>query len=322
MKFPTLLTAGLLIASSGWHAANAQREAISREDRREQRQQQMATMTPQQRTQFFENRFNERLKTATPEQRERMLAFRAEIDKRMKDAGIDRNDPDAWQKMQKAGIFNGMGRGGEDGREGRGERGNRGNRAANDAMRQMMEAAGITDFDTQDAIIAYVNEQNKARATLFQLAQTAATALQTPVVQPVNAADDGTEQVADARVATTFGAYETAVKAENERQEKALKELDAKINYSGTPRIKAFLTLVGILNNDVLALGGPAAIFVAPQQPGAMQTGMDGNPNGQGNWDGGGRGGRGGAAEIEVGGGMAQAPMTRGRAMANEDINP
>ena len=300
-------------------AAEAQNARPPREDRREQRQQGNENLTPEERRANWQSRMQERLKSMTPEQRAAFQERMAQMHQKMTDAGIDINDPNAWQKARDAGILGNRGgdaNGQGGGRGERGNRGNRGNRAANDAMRQMMEAAGITDFDTQDAIIAYVAEQNKARATLFQLAQTAASALQAPVVQPINAADDGTEQVADARVATTFGAYETAVKAENERQEKALKALDAKINYGGTPRIKAFLTLVGILNNDVLALGGPAAIFVAPQQAGAMQMGMDGNPIGQGNWN------RGGVGEMEMGGGMAQAPMTRGRAMANEDINP
>ena len=149
-------------------------------------------------------------------------------------------------------------------------------------MRQMMIAAGITDKDVQDAVIAYVSDSNKAKANLFQLAQTAAQALQTPLVLPKPSTDGG-EGNADkatavnAKVATTFAAYQTAAAAEKARQTKALADLDAKIHYSTTPRYKSFLTLVGILDNDTLALGGPAAIFAPAPEAGAGAAPRDVN---------------------------------------------
>lgn len=255
-------------------SADAQNARPPREDRTAQRQQGNENLTPEQQQANRAARMQERMQSMTPEQRQKMQERIAGFQQKMQDAGIDPNDPNAMQKARDAGL---MGQGG-------GQGGGRGGRASSDAMKQMMEAAGISDFDVQDAVIAYVAEQNKARATLLQLAQTAATALQAPVAQPLNAADTGAADTADAKVATTFGAYETAVKAENDRQIEALKALDAKINYSGTPRIKAFLTLVGILNNDVLAIGGPAAVFTPAQPQGA---------NGQGNWNGGQGGGQG-----------------------------
>ena len=268
------LAFAVAIGATTTTAAFAQREAPSRDDRRAQRQQENANLTPEQQQANREARMQERLKSMTPEQRQQMQERMAQMQQKMKDAGIDPNDPNAWQKARDAGIM---------GNRGGGQGGQNGGRVASAAMKQMMEAAGISDFDTQDAIIAYVAEQNKARVTLLQLAQTAATALQAPTVAPVNAADNGGAETADTRVATTFSAYETAVQAENDRQSEALKTLDDKIHYSTTPRIKAFLTLVGILNNDVLAIGGPAAIFSAPQQqPGAMNTAMNAQPqNGQ-----------------------------------------
>ncbi len=266
--------------------ADAQNARPPREDRRAQRQQGNENLTPEQRVQNFQSRMQERMQSMTPEQRQRVQERIAEFQQKMTDAGIDPNDPNAWQKARDAGLMGqGGGQNGQNG--GRGGRGNRAERASAEAMKQMMEAAGITDFDVQDAIVAYVAEQNKARATLFQLAQTAATALQAPVVAPINVADTNIEATADTKVATTFKAYETAVAAENDRQEKALKELDAKINYSTTPRVKAFLTLVGILNNDVLAIGGPAAVFSAPQRGGGRNAGMNGQggQGGQNNWN-------------------------------------
>ncbi len=269
--------------------AQAQNARPNRDARQDQRQQGNENLTPEQRAQNFQARLQERMQSMTPEQR---AAVQQVINQRLQQAGIDPNDPNALQKAQDAGL---MGQAGQTGQGGGGGRGGRNSRNTADAMKQMMNAAGIADFDVQDAIVAYVAEQNKARVTLLQLAQTAATALQAPVVAPANVADTGIEAAADSKVATTFAAYENAVQAENDRQTKALKDLDSKIHYSTTPRIKAFLTLVGILNNDVLAIGGPTAVF-SPAQ----------SQNGQGGWNGGqaqGQGGRNGGQGRGRGGG-------------------
>lgn len=257
----------VLLTSATVEAQNARPD---RSDRSAQRQQNNSNLTPEQQQANRSTRMQERIKAMTPDQR---AAFQERMNQRLKDAGVDPNDPNAVQKAMASGAMGGRG-------------GGRSARAAADAMKQMMEAAGISDFDVQDAIVAYVSEQNKARVTLLQLAQTAATALQAPIVAPVNVADNGAVEAADSKVATTFKAYENAVQAENERQTKALADLDTKVHYSTTPRIKSFLTLVGILNNDVLAIGGPAAIFAPTQQQNGMtQTGMNGQ--GQGGWNGG-----------------------------------
>ena len=257
--------------------AQAQNTRPNRDARRDQRQQGNDNLTPEQRAQNFQARMQERLQSMTPEQR---AAIQERIGQRLQQAGIDPNDPNALQKAMDAGLMGGQGGQG-------GGRGNRSELAAADAMKQMMNAAGITDFDTQDAIVAYVAAQNKARVTLLQLAQTAATALQAPVVAPANVADDGVRKTADAQVATTFQAYETAVQAENDRQTKALTDLDAKIHYSTTPRVKAFLTLVGILDNDVLAIGGPTAVFTQSRNGMQGQGGWNGGNNGPNRWNGG-----------------------------------
>ena len=286
MKPFLLCTLGALMLTSA--TVEAQNARPDRSDRSAQRQQNNSTLTPEQRQQNFQARIQERMQAMTPEQR---AAVQERINQRLQDAGVDTNDPAAVQKAM-SDMMNGQ----------NGGRGNRSERAAADAMKQMMNAAGIADFDTQDAIVAYVAEQNKARATLLQLAQTAATALQSPVVAPVNVADTGIEAAADSKVATTFKAYEIAAQAENDRQTKALADLDAKIHYTTTPRIKAFLTLVGILNNDVLAIGGPAAVF-SPAQSQNGRGGWNGG-QGQGGWNGGqGQGGWNGGQGRGQGGG-------------------
>ena len=248
----------------GSHAAHAQREAPTRADRRAERQQANETLTPEQQQANRAARMQERMKSMTPEQRAQVQARIAEFQQKMTDAGIDPNAPDALQKARDAGLLNGLG-GGQAG-NGRG-----GARAAANGMKQIMESAGIVDFDTQEAIIAYVAEQNKARLTLLDLAKKAGAALQVPVVQTVDAQPGG-KDAADATVVETFGAYQAAVDAENVRQETALKALDEKIHYTTKPRLRAFLTLVGILDNDVLAIGGPAAVFAPATDVKASQT--------------------------------------------------
>ena len=247
---PLALACALAATGFAGNCAFAQREAPTRADKRAERQQINENLTPEEQQAARAARWQARLNSMTPEQRTRFEARRAEMQQKMKDAGIDPNDPNAWQKAREAGIM--------------GNRGGGNNRAAEDAMRQMMIAAGITEKEVQDAVIAYVGEQNRARAGLFQLAQTAAQALQTPLVLPIDQGEVDKEAV-NAKVATTFDAYQTAAAAEKARETQALADLDAKINYSTTPRLKSFLTLVGILDNEVLALGGPAALFAAPQ---------------------------------------------------------
>ena len=248
-------------------SAHAQRDAPTRADRRAERQQANDTLTPEQQQANRAARMQERMKSMTPEQRQQMQARIAEFQQKMTDAGLDPNAPDAWQKARDAGLLNGMGGGGQ----GNGQGGGRAARAAADGMKQIMESAGVMDFDTQEAVIAYVAEQNKARLTLLDLAKKAGAALQVPVVQTVDA-EAGGKAAADADVVAAFGDYETAVNAENARQQTALQALDEKIHYTTKPRLRAFLTLVGILNNDVLAIGGPAAVFAPATNAQARQT--------------------------------------------------
>lgn len=299
MKQKNLFVLGILAMTGVTQVAHAQRERQDRADTREQRQQQMQNMTPEQRQQYFQQRWQERYNNATPEVKARMDEQRAQMQQRMKDAGIDPNAPDAMQQAMQKGIFGGMGGGGNfGGRGGRGG-GQMTPEQRDEARRALMTASDIKDKEIQDAVINFLNEREKARADLLTLARAAASALTVQAATPddqqaapagqlaadakpaamdgdANAAkvvqtaagDDGgiPDMAADkakreAKVVDTYEAYEKALAEDRVSYAAGLKDLDTKVHYSTNPRIKAFLALTGVLEYDPLSFGGVAAIF-------------------------------------------------------------
>jgi hypothetical protein len=264
MKKIISLGLGVLALGMSTQAAFAQREAPTRQDRRQQRQQETANMTPEQRAQFMQQRFQERLKNATPEQRARMEQRMQQMQEQARAQGIDPNDPAAMMQLMQRG-----GRGGNGGNAGGRGGGAPLDPAAREAQRrQMMMSAGIYDKATQDDILAFIVAEEQARQPLLQLARAAATALTpatrfngTPVVQADGVTPVAPTPESEAAVASAFEAYTTALEADKVRHQKALDSLDASISYKNNPRLKAFLSLVGIIDNEALALGGAPAIF-------------------------------------------------------------
>jgi len=282
-----------LIATFGFVSiAHAQREAPSREDRRAARREQVGQMSDEQRQQYFQQRMAARMQNMTPEQRAQ------------------------WQERMQQGQQNGGGQnwGGQNGdaagADGQGDPQQGAATAKANQMRAAMIAAGITETPVQDDIIAFILQQEKVRASLLQVAQTAAQALIKPTVPegtpPVveTAAVEGQPaapaaidiKVANAEVERTIGDYESALETEKDRYATDLKDLDQKVSYSTTPRIKSFLSLIGVLNFESYALGGPSVIFAAaaPQRGGRNRGGAQGqNGGGQGQFGGGNQGGGG-----------------------------
>lgn len=266
-------TLTLTAATLGFaNTAFAQREAPNRGERRQQRQQENQNLTPEQLRQNFEARFQERLKSATPEQRERMMQGRARIEERLREQGIDPNNPADMQRAMQA--MGGMG-GNQQGGRGRGGNVAQTPASRDEARRALMNGAGITEKATQDAIIEFMNAEEKAREPLLQLARAAATSLDPDpkkqysrnpngeLIEVVVTPTPGTDEA----VSSSFEAYQNALVADKTRYQSALAALDAKISYTTKPRLKAFLSLVGVIDNEALALGGAAAIFAsaAPQ---------------------------------------------------------
>jgi len=291
MKHTHKIALTLLVLSGLSNTAHAQRDPKSREEKRTERQDVISKMTPEQRQQYFQNRMQDRAKNMTPEQRQRMA--------------------ERMQQMQNGGGQNWGGQNGDAaGADGQGDPQQGAATAKANQMRAAMIAAGITETPVQDDIIAFILQQEKVRASLLQVAQTAAQALIKPTVPegtpPVveTAAVEGQPaapaaidiKVANAEVERTIGDYESALEAEKDRYATDLKDLDQKVSYSTTPRIKSFLSLIGVLNFESYALGGPSVIFAAaaPQRGGRNRGGAQGqNGGGQGQFGGGNQGGGG-----------------------------
>lgn len=239
-----VLSLGLLTTLSLGSAAFAQREVPDRGARRDQRRAALQNMTPQQRTQWFQNRWQERYNAATPEQKAQMDARRAEMASAMKAQGLDPNDPNA-----------------------RGKNGRPADREAQ--MRAMMNASGISDKAVQDPIIAFALTRERERQPVVVLARDVAASLRTSAPATTPVADNGaptTTPASDETIAQKFTAYQQALDADKTLAANELAALDKQVSFSTNPRLKAFLSLVGLLDSDSFALGGPATIF-APQRP-------------------------------------------------------
>lgn len=270
MKSFPLFSLTIAVAFGAGQVAHAQRDAPDRAARREARQGQMQNMTPEQRQQYFQQRWQDRYNAATPEQKARMDQMRQQMNQRLQDAGIDPNAPDAFTKAQAAGVDLGFGgQGGQGG--GRGGRNGGGFQPdpAKDAQRRaIMIAAGITEKPTQDAILNFMNEQERSRTGLLRLARAAARALVTPQARtvangaPVETPIDPETQLN--RISETYETYNQAVQEDRVRYGQALQQLNDQINFMSNPRLHSFMVLAGILEYDTLSLGGVPAIF--PQE--------------------------------------------------------
>lgn len=143
-------------------------------------------------------------------------------------------------------------------------------------IRGMLAPAGFTDAALQDAVIAFVNEQDKATEELQQKQR-----------QIARAAREG--GMADAQLATLLADFRAAVAAEKTRRATATTALDAKIEFSKKPRLDALLTTAGIIGDESSIVDSMAG------------RGMGGFGGGFG----GGRGGRGGRGQGGGQGGRA-----------------
>ena len=251
----TIFSLALLSSLAVSSTVFAQRDPIDRSDRQAQRQAALQNMTPDQRARYFQNRWQERYNSATPDQRAQMDAMRSQMNSAMQAQGLDPNNPQAVaQFMQNGGM-----------------RALRGGNNQEAQMRAMMNAVGITDKATQDPIITYVLQRRREQQPVLQLARDVATLLRAPVAGAATAtqtsATPGTASatpVADSTIAQKFAAYGDALDKDKTLQTSELAALDKQISYSTKPRVQAFLSLVGILNPDALALGGVSAIFAPP----------------------------------------------------------
>lgn len=244
--------------------AQAQLAPPSRDDKRAQRRAMLQNMTPEQRVQYFQNQWTQRYNAATPEQKAAMDARRAQMETAMKAQGLDPTNPQSWATFMQNGG-------------GRGAGGNGANNANPEAqMRALMNASGITDKTTQDAIIAFALQRQRERQPLLALARDVATSLRPAATGAMaTPVEDTTAPATDEVVTQKFAVYQDALDKDKTLAASELAALDQQISYSTNPRLKAFLSLVGLLNPDALAIGGAAAIFapaVNPVRPAATQN--------------------------------------------------
>lgn len=110
-------------------------------------------------------------------------------------------------------------------------------------LRSLLAEAGITEKPVLDAIVAFVNEKDKAREPLRE---TAAQLLET-----VNGAATG-----DAQVPGLLTQLRKAVTAEKERYKTAVEALDTNIGYTRKPRLEAALTVLGVIGDEAVSMEG------------------------------------------------------------------
>lgn len=152
-------------------------------------------------------------------------------------------------------------------------------------LRQMMTMAEITDKMTQDALLAFVEAEEKARGPVRDAAR--------KVVTAVGAGAMGQPKVDDAAIATAMEAYRAAVKADEARRDAALDNLDNTINWRTMPRVDAFLTLLGYTSDPGIMGGGMGGMMGMMGGGGFGGFGGGFGMGGRGGNGPGGRGGRG-----------------------------
>ena len=165
------------------------------------------------------------------------------------------------------------GAGGPGGPGGRG--GNRPDRAAMQAMmlQRQLERAGYTDPAIVEAVTTYMTDREAARQ---------------PIRDAANALSQGLadENSTDADITKLMDDFDKAVAAEKTRNASAETELDKKVKFSKEPKLKAVLTLSGVI--------GEGAAYLGPQGGPGGRGGRGGYGGGQGGGRrGGGQGGGG-----------------------------
>lgn len=164
-------------------------------------------------------------------------------------------------------------------------------------IRQTLTAARYTDVELQNAVVEFMQAQEKARVPL----RAAAFNLTPRIIDPA---------ATDEQLKTDLAAFRDAVTKDQERYKTELAALDAKVKFSTQPRLETLLTVLGVIGQEAPTLGGVGAIF--PDSPmgnrGQFGPGGPGGRGGRGGGQGGpgggpGGGGPGGGGQFGPGGG-------------------
>lgn len=178
-------------------------------------------------------------------------------------------------------------------------------------LRNFMERAGATDTATQDAILEFVNAEEKARGAVRETGRKVFEAARTGAV-------------ADTQMSVLLGEFRNAVLDEKARRVAAARALDEKIGYTKKPRLEALLVMMGFIGDEALYMAGGMGMPMGMMMPGAAARGMAGGRGGRDRAGGargegrrrGNRDGRGAGGAGADDGGEAPAP-TPGAPEAN-----
>jgi len=114
------------------------------------------------------------------------------------------------------------------------------------AVRGLMTQTGFPDAAVQDAVIAHMQSEARARNPLRRSGEKLFVALQSP-------------DVSDEKMNALLKKFQDALEADDKRREAAEVALDAKIGYAKNPRLQSMLVLFGII--------GDGALFVPLREP-------------------------------------------------------
>lgn len=145
--------------------------------------------------------------------------------------------------------------------------------------RQQLGAAGFNDKAVQDPIVDFMKAQETARMPLRDKARQLSQGLAN------NATND--------EIIIMLRDVRDAVTEEKTRHDAAVKDLDAKVNYTKNPRLEAELTVLGLIGDESSYIG---------------MGGMGGRGGRGGRGGGGGRGGNGGGGNAGGGNAGGAAP--------------
>jgi len=113
-------------------------------------------------------------------------------------------------------------------------------------LRLLLTEAGFAEKAVQDAVVAFVNDQDTAREPLREAAA--------KLMDTVSGSAAG-----DTLVPGLLAELRAQVTLEKERHTKALAALDAQIGYTKNPRLDATLTVLGVIGKEAVSMEGDTA---------------------------------------------------------------
>lgn len=103
-------------------------------------------------------------------------------------------------------------------------------------LRRQLEGIGVTETAQQDATMAYLKEEFEARSKVSQKGGKLAQALRG-------------DALTDAQIVGLLNEYQVALEDEKVRRQKAQTKFKAKLDYTKTPKLEAWLVVLGAVGD-------------------------------------------------------------------------